>query len=86
MFVQPAGRAVYRTSISDPCARCGAARRRRGGVCCRRDVEQARDALEAIEVTWTPLPAAIGLVNAVKKGAPQVWPDHAGNVLFDIHR
>jgi carbon-monoxide dehydrogenase large subunit len=46
-------------------------------------VEQARDALEAIEVTWTPLPAAIGLVNAVKKGAPQVWPDHAGNVLFD---
>ena len=23
------------------------------------------------------------VVNAVKKGAPQVWPDHAGNVLFD---
>lgn len=46
-------------------------------------VEQARDALEAIEVDWTSLPAAIGLVNAVKKGAPQVWPDHAGNVLFD---
>ena len=46
-------------------------------------VEQARDALEAIEVSWTPLPAVVGLVNAVKKGAPQVWPDHAGNVLFD---
>ena len=24
------------------------------------------------------------LANAVKKGAPQVWPDHAGNVLFDV--
>lgn len=46
-------------------------------------VEQARDAIEAIEVQWTPLPAVVGLVNAVKKGAPQVWPDHAGNVLFD---
>jgi carbon-monoxide dehydrogenase large subunit len=46
-------------------------------------VEQARDAIEAIRVEWTALPAAIGLVNAVKKDAPQVWPDHAGNVLFD---
>lgn len=46
-------------------------------------VEQARDAIEAIEVQWTPLPAVIGLVNAVKEGAPQVWPQHAGNVLFD---
>ncbi|EGP06574.1 xanthine dehydrogenase family protein, large subunit [Bradyrhizobiaceae bacterium SG-6C] len=46
-------------------------------------VEQARDALEAIEVEWTSLPAVVGLVNAVKKGAPQVWPDHPGNVLFD---
>ena len=33
---------------------------------------------------WTPLPAVTGVVNAVKKGAPQVWPDHAGNVLFDV--
>jgi aerobic carbon-monoxide dehydrogenase large subunit len=47
-------------------------------------VQRARDALEAIEVNWTPLPAAIGVVNAVKKGAPQVWSDHAGNVLFDV--
>jgi carbon-monoxide dehydrogenase large subunit len=46
-------------------------------------VEQARDAIEAIEIQWTPLPAVIGLVNAVKEGAPQVWPQHAGNVLFD---
>ena len=30
------------------------------------------------------LPAVVGVANAVKKGAPQVWPDHAGNVLFDV--
>src|SRR3979490_1312738 len=47
-------------------------------------VDQARDALEAIEVNWTPLPAVVGVANAVKKGAPQVWPDQPGNVLFDV--
>ncbi len=47
-------------------------------------VDQARDAVEAIEVDWKPLPAVVGVANAVKKGAPQVWPDHAGNVLFDV--
>jgi carbon-monoxide dehydrogenase large subunit len=47
-------------------------------------IDQARDAVEAIEVKWTPLPAVTGLVNAVKPGAPQVWPNHPGNVLFDV--
>ncbi|HUN94697.1 MAG TPA: xanthine dehydrogenase family protein molybdopterin-binding subunit [Bradyrhizobium sp.] len=47
-------------------------------------VDQARDAIEAIQIEWTPLPAVIGLANAVKPGAPQVWPDHPGNVLFDV--
>lgn len=47
-------------------------------------VEQARDAIEAIEVNWKPLPAVVGVVNAVKKGAPQVWPQYADNVLFDV--
>ncbi len=47
-------------------------------------VDMARDAIEAIAVEWTPLPAVIGVVNAVKKGAPQVWPDQPGNVLFDV--
>lgn len=46
-------------------------------------VAQARDALEAIEVDWTPLPAVVGAANAVKKGAPQVWSQFPGNVLFD---
>ena len=47
-------------------------------------IDQARDAVEAIEVDWTPLPAVVGVANAVKKDAPQVWPQHAGNVLFDV--
>jgi carbon-monoxide dehydrogenase large subunit len=47
-------------------------------------VDQARDAIEAIEVHWTPLPAVVGAANAVKNGAPQVWPGHSGNVLFDV--
>lgn len=47
-------------------------------------IDQARDAIEAIEVKWSPLPVVTGVVNAVKKGAPQVWPDKPGNVLFDV--
>jgi len=47
-------------------------------------LDKARDAIEAIEVSWSPLPAVTGLVNAVKPGAPQVWPDHSGNILFDV--
>src|SRR5437762_12124811 len=35
-------------------------------------------------VQWTPLPAVTGVANAVKKGAPQVWPEKPGNVLFDV--
>src|SRR3978361_2315121 len=30
-------------------------------------VDQARDSVEAIEVDWKPLPAVVGVVNAVKK-------------------
>ncbi len=47
-------------------------------------VEHARDAIEAIEAEWTPLASVVGVADAVKDGAPQVWPDHAGNVLFDV--
>ncbi len=47
-------------------------------------IDQARDAIEAIDVNWTPLPSVVGLVNAVKPGAPLVWPDKPGNVLFDV--
>jgi len=47
-------------------------------------VDAARDAIEAIEVQWTPLPAVAGVRNAVKKDAPQVWAGHPGNLLFDV--
>jgi aerobic carbon-monoxide dehydrogenase large subunit len=47
-------------------------------------IDHARDAVEAIDVKWTPLPAVSGVANAVKPGAPQVWPDKPGNVLFDV--
>src|SRR5262249_33333285 len=47
-------------------------------------VDHARDAIEAIDVKWSQLPAVAGVVNAVKNGAPQVWPDKPGNILFDV--
>ena len=47
-------------------------------------IDAARNALEAIVVEWSPKPAVIGLVNAVKPGAPQVWDQFKGNVLFDV--
>jgi carbon-monoxide dehydrogenase large subunit len=47
-------------------------------------IDRARDGIEAIEVKWSPLPAVTGVVNAVKPGAPQVWPEKPGNILFDV--
>src|ERR1700744_377612 len=47
-------------------------------------VDAARDAIEAIEVKWTPLASVVGVRNAIKKDAPQVWAKHSGNVLFDV--
>jgi len=47
-------------------------------------IDRARDAIEAIEVKWSPLPAVTGVANAVKKDAAQVWPQHPGNILFDV--
>ena len=39
----------------------------------------ARNALEAIEVDWDPLPAISGTAEAQKSGAPQVWPGRENN-------
>src|SRR6201995_2484275 len=47
-------------------------------------IDAARDAIEAIEVKWTPLASGGGVRNAIKKDAPQVWAKHSGNVLFDV--
>jgi aerobic carbon-monoxide dehydrogenase large subunit len=45
-------------------------------------VEQARDAAEAIAIEWRALPHVVCATEAVKPGAPAVWPDHPGNVAF----
>jgi aerobic carbon-monoxide dehydrogenase large subunit len=47
-------------------------------------IDAARDAIEAVEVKWTALSAVVGVHNAIKKGAPQVWAQHPGNTLFDV--
>lgn len=44
---------------------------------------QARDAAEAIEVDYDPLPAAIGPGHAAAVGAPLVWEGAVGNVVAE---
>ena len=38
-------------------------------------VAQAHDAAEALEIQYTPLTAATSIAEAIKEGAPQIWPD-----------
>jgi carbon-monoxide dehydrogenase large subunit len=45
---------------------------------------QARDAAEAIDVRYDPLPAVAEAVAATQPGAPQVWPAATGNVAAEI--
>jgi aerobic carbon-monoxide dehydrogenase large subunit len=44
---------------------------------------QARDAAEAVEVTYEELPAAADITAAIASGAPQLHPEAPGNVIFD---
>src|ERR1700754_511066 len=44
---------------------------------------QARDAAEAVEVTYEELPAAADITAAIAPGAPQLHPEAPGNVIFD---
>jgi carbon-monoxide dehydrogenase large subunit len=47
--------------------------------------ELARIAAEKVEVDYEPLPAAVGVEDAAKEGAPKVWDDNAlGNVAFPL--
>ncbi|HMA71748.1 MAG TPA: xanthine dehydrogenase family protein molybdopterin-binding subunit [Xanthobacteraceae bacterium] len=46
-------------------------------------VEHANDAAEAIVIDWQPLPHVVSAVDALKPGAPPVWPSHAGNIAFE---
>ena len=45
---------------------------------------QARDATELIEVEYEPLPAVIGVEDAVKPGAPAVWDEQPNNIAFTL--
>jgi carbon-monoxide dehydrogenase large subunit len=44
---------------------------------------QAKDAVEAINVDWQPLPHVTGAMAALTAGAPQVWADRPGNLAFE---
>jgi len=46
-------------------------------------LDQAKDAAEAVAIDWEPLPPVIGAKQALAEGAPHVWPDVAGNLVFD---
>src|SRR6266566_1580538 len=45
---------------------------------------QARDAAELIEIDYEPLPAVVGVEDAVKSGAPAVWDEAPNNVAFTL--
>jgi hypothetical protein len=45
-------------------------------------LEQAKDAAEALDPDWAPLPAVTGVREAVAPGAPQVWDAVPGNTCF----
>ena len=45
--------------------------------------DQARDAAEAIDVDYEPLPAVVDVEDAIAPGAPLVWPEATGNVACE---
>ena len=44
---------------------------------------QARDAMEAIDVRYEPLPSVVDAADAVAPGAPLVWPAATGNIAAE---
>ena len=44
----------------------------------------ARDTLEAIDVSYEPLPMVADLADALTPGAPLVWPEAASNVAVEL--
>ena len=47
-------------------------------------IAQARDAIEAIDVRYAPLPNVVDGTDAVAPGAPLVWPEATGNIAAEI--
>jgi hypothetical protein len=48
-------------------------------------VDQARDALEAIQVEYSPSPVTVGMQAAIDDGAPLVWDEATGNIAAEMH-
>ncbi len=46
---------------------------------------EAREAVEAIEIDWNPLAAAVDMREAIADGAPQLYSKAPGNVAYDAH-
>jgi aerobic carbon-monoxide dehydrogenase large subunit len=47
-------------------------------------LDQAKDASEALEIDWQPLPHVVGAVAALQRRAPRVWDDRPGNLAFEV--
>ena len=47
-------------------------------------LDQAKDAAEALEIDWQPLPHVVGAVAALQPRAPRVWDDGPGNLAFEV--
>jgi carbon-monoxide dehydrogenase large subunit len=47
-------------------------------------LERAKDAAEAIAIAWEPLPHIVGVGEALKPGAPLVWPGQTDNTVFEV--
>ena len=45
--------------------------------------EAARDAAEQVDVTYSPLPAAVTMREALAEGGPQIHPEAPGNLCYD---
>ena len=43
-------------------------------------IDQAKDAVEAIDIAFTPRPSVSNLREATRHGAPSLWTEAAGNV------
>ncbi len=49
-------------------------------------VNQARDAAEAIDIAYDPLPAVVSTADAAGEDAPLIWDDCPGNACFTVER
>ncbi len=47
-------------------------------------LERAKDAAEALAIDWEAQPHVVGIREALKPGAPLVWPQQRGNTAFDV--